>query len=124
MRNDDEELFEILQQTSHSNIRNSITGLLVYRDGVFLEKLEGEKAAVLATFERIRKDSRHSHVTKLHEGEIDSRSFLGYNMCFETDFEKTIRQVGGYVNRDEATDLLTSIENPSPCVIQMLTMMC
>ena len=49
---DAEELYELLKETSNSNTSGRITGMLIFRDGVFRQMLEGEKDAILNTIEK------------------------------------------------------------------------
>ena len=52
----------------NSRLRNTemgITGMLIYDLGVFLQMLEGDQAAVQATFRRIERDPRHRNVSVL-----------------------------------------------------------
>lgn len=67
-----EELLELLRVSRENNMRDGITGLLLYKDGKFMQLLEGPEATVCATYSRIEKDRRHHDVTILLQDESPS----------------------------------------------------
>ena len=96
----------------------------MYRDGVFLETLEGDRTDVYKAYDRIMDDDRHLDVTLLELEPIDERRFTDYKMCFESEFEKTHGHTGHYMNHVDAERLLGNIEKPTKGVIELLTMIC
>ncbi|MBP2298956.1 BLUF domain-containing protein [Azospirillum picis] len=56
-------LADICVRSARKNRTLGITGFLVEHEGTFLQILEGESDAVLALFERIEADTRHTNVT-------------------------------------------------------------
>jgi hypothetical protein len=62
---------------------NGITGMLLYYKGGFIQVLEGSRAKVMETFERIGKDTRHHHITTLTITEVPSRQFGTWSMGFK-----------------------------------------
>ncbi len=83
-----EELTDLLEQSRAYNHKDGITGLLIYRytadddRACFMQLLEGEKAVLDATFERIAADRRHHTKIILEEGEIAARHFPAWLMGF------------------------------------------
>lgn len=77
-----EELVALLQTSRVNNERAGITGMLLYRDGSFLQIIEGEDEAVHATYARILVDPRHRNVIRLAQSPITERSFAGWTMGF------------------------------------------
>jgi hypothetical protein len=78
---------ELTDLLAYSRIRNSndeLTGMLLYKDGSFMQVLEGEKQKVLSTFSRIQKDTRHKDIFLLREREMDGRNFDGWSMGFRS----------------------------------------
>ena len=57
-----------------------VYGVLLYRDGTFLQLLEGPRGAVEETFARIRTDPRHTDVRVLYEGPCTAPIYTHYNM--------------------------------------------
>jgi len=76
----DHELAVILKQSRENNPAEGITGLLCYTDGIFMQVLEGSRAAVNARYRLIVEDERHSSVTLMHYEEIGERQFAGWSM--------------------------------------------
>ncbi len=77
---DQDQLATILRQSKTRNLGLGITGLLCLSDGVFLQALEGGRAAVNALYNRIVADPRHSGVQLLCFEEIAERRFAGWSM--------------------------------------------
>ena len=73
-------LDDILETSQRNNERRNLTGLLVYRLGHFIQLLEGDKANVLAAFERIAGDGRHSSARVLLAFESGERLFPHWRM--------------------------------------------
>ena len=59
----DEDLVEILKQSRAHNQANDITGMLLYHNESFMQYLEGERDEVLALYDRIAVDNRHTAAT-------------------------------------------------------------
>ena len=70
----------ILAQARAHNTASGITGILCYGGGVFLQAIEGGRAAVSALYGHIQKDVRHKDVELLHFEEINERRFGGWTM--------------------------------------------
>ncbi|MCR8560930.1 BLUF domain-containing protein [Mucilaginibacter sp. BJC16-A38] len=80
----DSDLIELLAACSRNNNRNSITGLLLYADGNFIQLLEGEEAAVLETYKKISLDERHRGITEIASGPLANRNFPEWAMGFKS----------------------------------------
>ena len=80
----DLELRELLDHCRVLNMQDGITGMLLYKDGSFMQALEGDDENVARTFERIQKDTRHIDVTLLREREIEERNFGNWSMGFKS----------------------------------------
>ncbi|MFT3720504.1 BLUF domain-containing protein [Pseudorhodoferax sp.] len=70
----------ILAEGRSHNPQCGITGILCYGGGIFLQAIEGGRAAVNALYAHIQKDARHKDVTLLHYEEISERRFGGWTM--------------------------------------------
>jgi hypothetical protein len=76
------ELFRLLQKCRVNNERIGVTGLLLYKDGNFLQVLEGKGVDVDAAFLSANRDPRHSGIVKLAETSILRRLFPDWPMAF------------------------------------------
>lgn len=73
--------FDIESASIQNNAGSDITGLLVFTGGYFFQVLEGPRDPVDRTFQRIRRDPRHSDVTVLTAEEpISERQFPEWSM--------------------------------------------
>lgn len=81
MRRDD--LIQLLRTARDLNLRNAVTGLLLFHGGHFMQVIEGEEDAVRETFGRIRQDSRHRDIAVLFDEPISERLFADWSMGFQ-----------------------------------------
>ena len=61
----DDDLAELLGQCIRNNEQTGLTGLLLHRDGRFMQVLEGPHDAVESVFAAIEADERHTDVRLL-----------------------------------------------------------
>lgn len=80
---DDGALRELLEQSRTSNAERDVTGMLLYRNGRFIQILEGPEQAVRDTMAKIERDPRHDHLRVLIDEFIDERNFAEWTMGFE-----------------------------------------
>lgn len=78
---------DILGASQRNNTRAGITGALCLNNGIFLQQLEGDRAAVNALYHRLLKDIRHRDTAVLDFCEIPSRRFTGWSMGLLTSLE-------------------------------------
>ncbi len=71
---------QIVQQSRHNNAVDGITGLLWYKDGMFLQVIEGPQSSVAATYARIANDPRHESLTILSDRPVEAREFGYWSM--------------------------------------------
>lgn len=79
-----EDLAALLEQSRESNARHDLTGLLVHRDGRFLQLLEGPEGEVRSRMQAIEADGRHHQVRVLLEDEIELRQFPEWTMGYRS----------------------------------------
>jgi hypothetical protein len=77
---DAETLQAILKTSRTHNPKAGITGVLCSTESLYLQVLEGGRAAVNALYLRIARDPRHAEVTLLGYEEIAERRFAGWSM--------------------------------------------
>jgi hypothetical protein len=77
---DSEELTLLLRQCRSHNGQAGITGMLCHSEGLFIQVLEGGRAAVNRLYQRILADARHTDVVLLVYEEISQRRFSGWTM--------------------------------------------
>ncbi|KQT57554.1 MULTISPECIES: BLUF domain-containing protein [unclassified Aureimonas] len=80
---------DILAKSRTNNVRDQITGALLFNAGCFAQVLEGPLENIEAAFERIQQDDRHGDVALLALDPISHRSFPNWAMGFvgTSDFD-------------------------------------
>ncbi|AWN55656.1 BLUF domain-containing protein [Methylobacterium sp. 17Sr1-1] len=73
---------QILDASQRNNRAAGVTGALMFNGGAFAQVLEGPRAGVEETFERIQRDERHGDVTVLQCGPAEARGFPDWSMAF------------------------------------------
>jgi hypothetical protein len=92
----DQELEELLKTSRTKNEAVEVTGMLLYKDGNFMQLLEGPKDAVEKVFEKIEKDQRHRGIIRLlHETSAD-RNFGDWSMGFQKLDHDSAQDLPGY----------------------------
>ena len=70
-----EQLFEILRLSQANNGKVGVTGMLLYKDGNFLQVLEGPEPATQSVLNRVETDPRHRGMIVLAKRKIKRRHF-------------------------------------------------
>ncbi|MCK2022753.1 BLUF domain-containing protein [Microbacterium sp. kSW2-24] len=99
----DGELADLLIISRRHNDARDITGLLLYRDGEFVQILEGDRYDVDQTMARINADPRHTDVRVLLEEPLHTRRFADWTMGYQPMIAPSPGEVRGY--RDSFDDL-------------------
>lgn len=93
---DEVELHALLVEARLANAQLGITGMLLYKDGNFMQVLEGEHEVVNLLSRRISRDTRHLNVFTLHSGTIDARQFPDWSMGFRNLAVEPPQDVPGF----------------------------
>jgi len=92
----DAELDALLAQSRANNERLGLTGMLLHRDGRFIQVLEGPDDALRERMATIAADQRHGRVTTLLEEEIGERQFPDWTMGFARADDAADTEVPGF----------------------------
>jgi len=97
-----DELVDLLALAREHNTQSGLTGMLLYCSESFMQMLEGDAAAIHATYERIMADDRHTNLRLLLDVEAGSRLFPDWTMGFEhVDDEQLAASLDGFVPETE-----------------------
>ena len=77
------ELRALLVKCRAHNERAGISGILLYKDGNFMQVLEGPESEVQALYKRIAADRRHRGMLTIDSGTAEARQFEGWSMAFQ-----------------------------------------
>ena len=75
-------------------LRDEVTGFLIFDQSWFFQILEGERARVLSTYERIQKDPRHGDVTLMSMRDVRERSASTEVLGLELDAPILLAPIG------------------------------
>lgn len=90
------ELRRLLAKSRERNEREGITGMLLFKDGHFMQVVEGEDEAVKRLHDRIQADPRHHGIVTVDSGPIDARRFADWRMAFYDLNEEGAALPAGY----------------------------
>ena len=93
-----QELEDLLKKCRENNSAAGLTGMLLYRDGNFMQCLEGPKDAVCRLELKIKADPRHRGMLTLLQEENAQPEFSGWAMGFKKLDSPTALEVPGYSN--------------------------
>ena len=79
----EDDLVQILESSRKNNSGLGVTGMLLYKSGLFLQALEGEKQVVTDLYKKIERDERHRSVLTIDRGYIEKRNFGDWSMGFK-----------------------------------------
>lgn len=102
-----DELVELLAVARRNNEPRKVTGMLLYREGSFIQVLEGEYEDVYYIYNKVAKDPRHNGLIVLLDEPTDQRNFANWSMGFANAGLVKEGDVPGYTpvmepfNRDE-----------------------
>jgi hypothetical protein len=99
------DLLDLLARSRANNARSGVTGILLYRHGMFLQVLEGPRAEVDELYATIARDSRHHEVSTVLVEDRPERRFPDWTMGF-ADVDGELGDVDGF------NDVLTSVQGP------------
>ncbi|MHA7281485.1 BLUF domain-containing protein [Arthrobacter sp. TMS2-4] len=93
---DDADLGALLALSRDNNARNGLTGMLLYRNGRFLQVLEGPEDVLRRRMSIIAADPEHTDVRILLQATIDERQFPDWTMGYESVSDSMADEVPGY----------------------------
>ena len=113
------ELLALLETSRRNNTPVGITGLLLYKDGNFMQVIEGEAAEIHRLHDRISRDPRHTGLITLTERRIEQRQFSDWSMGFKNLCDPDVRTVPGY-NEFLNTPLTSAAFTSQPSRVERL----
>jgi len=90
------ELLDLLEVCRRNNRRRGITGILLYRDGNFMQAIEGEESDLRDLMRTILRDPRHDGVIALLDEPAAEREFPEWTMAFRDLARPEYRDLPGF----------------------------
>ena len=91
-----DEIKALLKVCAENNSELDLTGILLHKDGNFLQVLEGPEDNVKKVLEKIYRDPRHRGIIKLLDGYSDQRQFPDWRMAFRDLHDLSLIKNPGY----------------------------
>jgi hypothetical protein len=113
----DEELKTLLGECRANNGPQNVTGMLLYRDGFFIQALEGEAEVVEPLYELIRKDPRHTSVLTVYKNPIEKRSFDSWAMGFNKFTAEDGKDIEGFTHFLEKPEVDFFVHHPGRAAV-------
>ncbi|WP_340118373.1 BLUF domain-containing protein [Pelagibius sp. 7325] len=98
-----DEIEALLVQSRANNDAASLTGMLVYVDGHFMQYVEGPQAAVEALSQRLDGDRRHHGIIRLLGGPCARRAFPDWSMGYRGLKDDEQERARGLINLAKQT---------------------
>jgi hypothetical protein len=92
----DEQLEALLAGSRFNNERDGVTGMLLHKDGNFMQVLEGAEGTVKEVHARIVRDVRHRDLVTMIQEPIAERQFPDWTMGFGNLDDPRVRALPGY----------------------------
>ena len=116
------ELGDILRSACTKNAANSITGILLYNHGQFLQVIEGPPENIESLLCSLKLDRRHECISVLSDSIIPEREFEYWLMGFK-DFSNTLPYQGVSGDRENIeetalvdTDFIREVNSKSKAI--------
>jgi hypothetical protein len=116
---DEPEIDRILALSRKNNPAQEITGVLLFRGGIFLQLLEGEKNKVEQLFAKIEKDPRHNHIIRVLEVDSNERIYTDWSMAYRKLEDIDVKFVNQILSWNKLISATKDLDNH--LILQMLT---
>ncbi|OEY72659.1 BLUF domain-containing protein [Salegentibacter salarius] len=107
----DKALKELLEKARNNNTAITVTGMLIYFQGTFIQYIEGEEENVDWLYSKIAKDKRHQNITELDSGFSKERAFSDWSMAFKKLQKDEAFEILGYKDL-ETEQLFDNYQSP------------
>jgi hypothetical protein len=114
-----DDLLELLKGVRPKNEARGLTGMLLYRNGTYLQFLEGRRIDIDKLLDRLRLDRRHKDIRILREGAIRDRLFPDWSMAYKNLTGLKSAHVPGYSERLQGLYMNQHCEDPAQLLIDM-----
>ncbi len=75
-----DEVFNIVEKSARNNLRDDLSGFLIFSGNRFFQLVEGQEQAIDALLHRLGNDPRHREIRVLSRKPVAQRSFAKWKM--------------------------------------------
>lgn len=103
-----DEVFEIVEASARNNAKRDISGFLIFKDGRFLQLIEGETDSLEELMQVLQRDPRHHSIRTVKRTVANQREFDGWRMRrFNSgDAERHVREIADKIGEPEVRDTI------------------
>ena len=117
----EDDLLMLLEECRKNNQQKNITGMLLYREGAFLQVLEGEDKDVEEIYKHISMDERHTGLYLIEKAEIPERNFPNWHMGFKDLTSTKADELEGYADVFDKRTTLEEMANHKDMAVALLS---
>ena len=107
-----EEILHIVEKAREYNTLHGVTGVLLYKGGIFLQLLEGEESDIRKVFdEKIKADKKHSNIIEIFFAPAKERLFQNWSMGFCEMTELDLEMINEILSWNKLISAAKGIDN-------------
>ncbi len=119
VRLDQKQLMELLKLARLKNEGAGLSGMLLYRDGLYLQYVEGLRSDVYALLNRLKNDPRHQAIRIIRESILRHRLFSDWSMAYKNLSGLKSSNVPGYSESLQGQSTMPIEGSPEELLIKM-----
>ena len=98
-----DEVFEIVETSARNNAKRDISGFLIFKDGRFLQLIEGETDSLEVLMQTLERDPRHHSIRIVKRTAANQREFDGWRMrrFNVSDAERHLREIADKIDQPD-----------------------
>ena len=108
----DATLEDILASAQRNNSQADITGVLLFFDNSFIQLLEGRRSDVMAMYDKIMDDPRHTDVDLMFEEYQEDRVFGDWRMAYVPRDRENARKLCGNMDVTSVDQMADILRHP------------
>jgi hypothetical protein len=117
----EDELISLLNESRSYNVKNNVTGILLYDQKSFMQIMEGAEEVIDEIYyKRIVPSTHHRNVTLLYMGEIEERNFQSWSMGFFYAHDEALHKVPGYLDFQDTHASFLDLKNDDAMVRKLV----
>ena len=107
-----EEILHIVAKAREYNSAHGITGVLLYKGGIFLQLLEGEDSELRKVLtEKIKPDAKHSNMIEIFNVSAQERMFKDWSMGFCEMSDLDVKMINEILSWNKLITAAKEIDN-------------
>ncbi|QXP59637.1 BLUF domain-containing protein [Olleya sp. HaHaR_3_96] len=114
------DLLDLLHDSRAFNTMDNISGVLMHKNGLFLQIIEGKSKDLENLIERLRRDTRHNNLKIIDDQSIEDRTFANWSMgCADFD-DPTLSLIPGIRTDLSAPTVINNLITNLPELVTLL----